>query len=114
VKGNEHADRLADVVVVQRCTALDRTDILTVWDNYSGTEAANDSESTTMIRLNELHFKTDSARQQQFAGKQRRIVNQHHTVTLSCYTLTVILKEKSEQLWMCPICNEDDLTTKRN
>jgi hypothetical protein len=32
-------------------------------------KAANDSESTTMIRMNELHVKTGRARQQQYSGK---------------------------------------------
>jgi hypothetical protein len=81
------------MVVEQDGTAIDRTDIFNVHrDNYRISEAVNDSESTTMIRPNELHVKTGSARQQQYAGKQRRIVNQHNT---SHYTLTDILKEKS-------------------
>jgi hypothetical protein len=53
-----------------------------------------------MIRLNELHVKAGTARQQQYAGKQRRIVNQHNTETVNRYTLTDILKEKSEHLWI--------------
>jgi hypothetical protein len=45
--------------------------------------AEKDSESTTMIKLhvNELHIKAGSARRQQFAGKQGRIINQHNTRT---------------------------------
>jgi lipopolysaccharide biosynthesis regulator YciM len=82
-------------------------------DNY-GQQAANYSESTTKIRLNELRIKAGSARQQQYAGKQRRIINQHNTRTVSRYTLTDILNEKSEHLWMCPMCNKNDLTTKLN
>jgi hypothetical protein len=78
---------------------MDRTDILNVlMDKYRISEAANHSESTTMIRLNELHVKVGSARQQQYDGKQRRIVNQYNTGTVSRYTLTDILKEKSEHL----------------
>jgi hypothetical protein len=75
---------------------------------------ANDSESATMIRLNELHVKAGSARQQQYDEKQRRIVNQHNTGIVCRYTLMNILKEKSEDLWICPMCNEDDLATKLN
>jgi hypothetical protein len=67
-----------------------------------------------MITLNELHVNAGSARQQQYAGKQRRIVNHHNTGTVSRYTLTDILKEKSEHLWMCPLCNEDDIKIKLN
>jgi hypothetical protein len=61
---------------------MDLTDILNVLkDNCRISEAAKDSESTTMIRLNELHAK-----------KQRRIINQHNTGSVSRYTLTDILK----------------------
>jgi hypothetical protein len=115
VKGNERADRLADMAVEQGGTAMDRTEILNVLrDSYRISEAENDSESATMIRLSELHVKAESARQQQYAAKQRKIVNQHNTGTVSRYTLKNILKEKSEHLRMCPMCNENDLTTKLN
>jgi hypothetical protein len=77
-------------------TEMDYTDILNVLrDNYRISEAAKDSESTTMIRLNELHVKAGSDRQQQYVGRQRRIVNQLNNRTVSHYTLRNILKEKS-------------------
>jgi hypothetical protein len=57
--------------VEQGGTAMDRTDIFNVLgDNYRISEVANDSEATTIIKLNELHVKAGSARQQQYAGKQ--------------------------------------------
>jgi hypothetical protein len=91
------------------------TDIRNVLrDNYKISEAAINSESKTVIWLNEVHVKAGSARQQHYAGKQKRIVNQHYTGTVSRYTLTDIPKEKSEYLWMCSMCNEDDLTTNLN
>jgi hypothetical protein len=67
-----------------------------------------------MIMLNGLHIKAGNARQQQYAGKQRRIVNQHNTRSFSHYTLTDILKKKLEHLLIWPMCNEDDLMTKLN
>jgi hypothetical protein len=68
---------------VQCSIAIDHTDILNVLrDNYRVSDAVNDSESTTMIRLHELHIKTHNARQQQYAVRQRRVVNQHNTGTL--------------------------------
>jgi hypothetical protein len=70
--------------------------------------------STTMNRLHELHIRAGSAGQQQYAGRQTRIVNQHNTGTIGRYTLMDILGEKSECLWTCPVCNEDDLSTKLN
>jgi hypothetical protein len=45
---------------------MDSTDIFNVIkNNWRLTDAAKDSESTTMIRLSELHVKAGSARQQQ-------------------------------------------------
>jgi hypothetical protein len=81
--------------VEQSGTVMDRTDILNVLrDNYRITEAAKDSGSTTMIRLNELHVKAGSAKWQQYAGKQRRIINQHNTGIVNHYTLTDIQKRE--------------------
>jgi hypothetical protein len=95
VKGNERADRLADMAVVQGGRAKDSTDILNVlMDNKRISEAANYYVSTTMIRLNELHVKKGSGRQQKYARKQRRIVNQHNTRTVSRYTLTDIKRNQ--------------------
>jgi hypothetical protein len=100
--------------VEQGGTAMNSTDILNIpRNNYRISEAAIYSESTTMIMLNELHVKADSASNNNMLGN-RRIVNQHNTGSVSRYTLTDNLKEKSEHLWMCPMCNEDVLTTKLN
>jgi hypothetical protein len=102
VKSNESADRLADMVVEQGDTAMNRTEICNVlMDNYRISEAANDSESTTMIRLNELHVKIGSGRQQQYAGKQRQIVNQHNIMTVSHYTLTYIYSKRNLSTYGC-------------
>jgi lipopolysaccharide biosynthesis regulator YciM len=95
---------------------MDRSDIRNVLrDNLRKSDAVKDAESTTMNRLHELHIRgRGSARQQQYAGRQRRIVYQHNTGTVGRYTLTDILGEKSEHLWTCPVCNEDDMSTKLN
>jgi hypothetical protein len=83
VKDNGCADRLADLAIVRGGIEMDRTDILNVSsDNYSISEAVNNSESTPMIWLHEPHVKAGSARQQQYAGRQRSIVNQHKTGNL--------------------------------
>jgi hypothetical protein len=98
---------------VQGDIAMGHVGILNVlMKNYRVSKAANDSESTTMIRLHELQVNASSARQQQYAGMQRRIVSQHNTKTAGHYILTDILKEKSEHSLICPTCNEVDLTTK--
>jgi hypothetical protein len=102
LKSNEHADRLANLVVVQGGIEMDCTDIPNVLrDNWKVSDAANDSESITMIRLHELHIKTGTDRHQQYAERQRRIVNQHNTVTIGCYTLTDMLNEKFKHFVRC-------------
>jgi hypothetical protein len=58
------------MAVVQGCTAMDHADILNVLrDNYRISEAVKHSESTIMIRLNELHVNAGSASRQQYVGK---------------------------------------------
>jgi hypothetical protein len=115
VKGNESADRLAGMAVVQGDTEMDRTDIPNVLrDNYRISEAAKDSESTTMIRLNEQHVKAGSARRQKYARKQRRIINRHNSVTVSLYTYIRVYSNRNLSNYGCVMCNEDDLTTRLN
>jgi hypothetical protein len=47
--------------------AMDHTGIYNaIRDKYKISDELNNSESTTMIRLNELHVKVGSARQQQY------------------------------------------------
>jgi hypothetical protein len=59
---------LRKLPVVKKTTVPTYLNILR--DNYRISEAANDYESA-MVRRNELHVKAGSARQQQYAGKQR-------------------------------------------
>jgi hypothetical protein len=64
---------------VQGGIAMNRTDILNVlMDNRRVSERGNDSESTTMIRLNELHVKAGSARQQQYESTTMIRLNELH------------------------------------
>jgi hypothetical protein len=84
-------------------------------DNYRVSEASNESGSTIIINgLHKLKINAGIARQQQFTERQRRMLNQYTTETIGRYTLTDIFRGKSEYLWICPTCNEDDRTTKLN
>jgi hypothetical protein len=57
MKGNERVDRLADLVVVHGVIAMDRAYIPNIFrDNLRVSDAANNSEPTTMNRLNELTY----------------------------------------------------------
>jgi hypothetical protein len=83
MKNNRCADRLAYVAVVNGGIVKDSTGILNVLkDNYIVLETTNDSESTTLIMMTTLHFKAGSARQRQYAERQRKKVNQHTTETV--------------------------------
>jgi hypothetical protein len=93
--------------VEQGGMAMDCTAFLNIpRNNCRISEAANNSESTTMIRLHEVHVNAGSARQKEYAGKQRRIVNQHNAQTVGHY----ILSKKI----LSTMGNEDDLKTKLN
>jgi hypothetical protein len=66
-----------------KLSAIDRTDITNVlMNNYRTSEVAIDSESKTINTLHELHIKVGGARQQHYARRQRRNMNQHNTGTI--------------------------------
>jgi hypothetical protein len=75
VKGNKRAGRLVNMPVEQGGTAMDRTGIPNVHrDNYRTSEAAKDSESTTMIRLNELHIKASGLDGNNMLGSREELL----------------------------------------
>jgi hypothetical protein len=52
-------------------------------------DLTTDKESVTMSRLHEHQFKRGVAREERFAGSERRIVNEHRTGVVSCFMLGV-------------------------
>ena len=113
VIGNERADRLACMATVESGQAMDCSDILNALKEAGrANESRDENGSATMIRLHELQVRSGEAKQEQYAGSQRRIVNQHRTGVVSRYTLRDILRRRSEHFWTdSAMCSEDDLLT---
>jgi hypothetical protein len=53
----------------------------------------------TIIGLHKYQVKRGVATEERFSGRQRRIVNQHRTGDVSRFTLSDILKRRSEHVW---------------
>jgi hypothetical protein len=64
-----------------------------------------------MERLRNCQLRLGAARYEDYAGCQRRIVNQMRTGTLSRHTLLNVLERRSEHLWVCPVCKDENLPT---
>ena len=100
VQGNERADELAGTATVEGGPAMDQADILNALrDARLSQEPSDDCESTTMVRLREQQVKRGVAKQEHYAGSQRRLINQHRTGVVSRYTLRDLLRKGSEHLW---------------
>jgi hypothetical protein len=74
-------------------------------------DSLGDKESSTMERLRDGQVKLGVARHEQYADSQRRMVNQIRTSTVSRHTLVNVFERRSEHLWMCPVCKDDNLST---
>ena len=110
VMGNERADQLAGLAHVSAGQAMDRSDILNALkDEGRVNEGGDDCDSATMARLYELRIERGLVRRERYRGRQRRLVNQHRTGTISRYTLRDLLEMRSSHLWT--LFNEDDLLT---
>lgn len=100
VRGNERADMLAGLAAVGNGHAMDRADILNaVRETRRLKDASHDGESATMSRLYDRKVKGYVARDEHYAGKQRRLVNQQRTGVITIHTLGDILNMGSEHLW---------------
>ena len=100
VQGNERADKLAGEATVEGGRAMDQSDILNALREVRLLqEPSDDCESTTMARLREQQIKKGVAKQEHYAGSQRRLINQHRTGVVSRYTLRDLLRRGSEHLW---------------
>ena len=100
VQGNERADKLAGEATVEGGRAMDQADILNALREVRLLqEPSDDCESTTMARLREQQIKRGVAKQEHYAGSQRRLINQHRTGVVSRYTLRDLLRRGSEHLW---------------
>jgi hypothetical protein len=64
-----------------------------------------------MERLKDGQVQLGVARYEQYAGSQRRLVKQIRTGTVSSHMLLNVLERRSEHLWVCPVCKDDNLST---
>ena len=111
-RGNERADKLAEKASVTQCdgNGMDRADIVNaVKDIFRTEESKEEGNSYSCTRMKMMEVKKGSARLERLCGKQRRLMNQHRTGTISRYSLAEILEWRSEQTWDFPECDEDNL-----
>ena len=108
VMGNERADRLASNASIEEGQPMDHADVTNNLRDVGRSEDFEGNDSLSLHRMKELGVRIGMARTKSHAGRRRRLVNQHRTGTVSRATLTELLKEGSEHLWTCPVCNEDD------
>jgi hypothetical protein len=74
-------------------------------------DSLGDKELSTMERLRDGQVKLGAARYEQYAGSQRRLVNQMKTGSVSRHTLLNVFERRSVHLWVCPVCKDDNLST---
>jgi hypothetical protein len=74
-------------------------------------DSLGDKMSSTMERLRDGQVKLVTAIYEHYAGSQRRIVNQLKTGTVSHHKLLNVLERRSEHLWVCSVCKDDNLST---
>jgi hypothetical protein len=87
---------------------MDHADVLHALREAGGVkDSLGDDESNTMERLRDGQVKLGVPRYKQYAGSQRRIVNQIRTGVVSRHTLLNVLERGQ---WVCPVCKDDNLS----
>jgi hypothetical protein len=91
---------------------MDHADVLHAFREDRRVEnSLGDKEASTMERLRDGQVRLGAARYEQYAGSKRRIVSQMRTGTVSRHTLLNVLEIRSEHLWVCPVCKDDNFLT---
>ena len=111
VEGNERADQLASLATTTDGQPMDRADILIALRESSQSEDFEMNEHESISRMRELGVRMGIVRREHLTKISKRAVNQHRTGTISRYTLRDLLKRRSEHLWTCPVCEEDNQHT---
>lgn len=57
-------------------------------------------------------MKCGCARDERYVASMRNLIRQHRTRAVSHHVLANLLKMRSEHLWTCSLCNDDDLLTR--
>jgi hypothetical protein len=107
INGNERADNLASSATITDGQRMDHADIANAFRELYRVEDFEVSESTLLVRMRELGVKIGMARNEKYT-RNRGLVNQHRTGTISRWILMYMLRGGSEHLWTCPECDEDN------
>ena len=108
VEGNERADSLASSAILTAGQPMDRADIINNLRDMGRTEDFEGNVSSSLSRMRELGVKIGIARTERYSGRMKGTVKEHRTGTISRCLLMNILRGRSEHLWTCPECYNDD------
>ena len=111
VQGNERADCLAGSANITEGQPMDRADISNALRESFRAKEFDGCVSTSVIRMRDCGLKVGTARREHFRKRLKSMINQHRTSTISRATLIDLLRRRSEHLWICPECNNDNLET---
>jgi hypothetical protein len=111
VKRNERTDRLAGTADISYGREMDHTNVLHDLREEWKTHMETRSQVLWKALLRDGQVKLGGTRYEQYAGSQRRMLNQIRTGTVSRHTLLNVLERRSEHLWVCPVCKDDNLST---
>ena len=99
VMGNDRADRLVGKATFTSGLLLGRPEALRSWRHYL---RAQSQGHHTIDRLEETAVERGSARRFSLKGRERAIVNQTNTGTVSKATLGKLLRDGVERKWAFP------------
>ena len=99
VKGNDRADRLAGKASLTSGLLPGRSEVLRSLRNYLRPRSQGHH---TIDRLEETGVERGSARQSFLKGRERAIVNQTNTGTVSKATSGKLLRDGVERIWTFP------------
>ena len=99
VKGNNRADRLAAKVTLTSGLLLGRSEVLRSLRHY---QRAQIQRQHTIDRLEERGVERGSARRSSLKGRERAIVSQTNSGTVSKATLEKLLRDGMERIWAFP------------
>ena len=107
IRGNERVDRVAGLSTISEGAAMDPSDILHALRESFRTEEFQGCEFHSLTRLKEMGANIGAARKERHTKYAKRLINQHRTGVLGCWTLLDLLRRRSEHLWTCPECYDD-------
>ena len=107
VIGNERADTLADTEVLDNNLTLDAPTVIQIVTEKL-LEKRPPSSSYTLELLKQKGICPGDGARNDSRGSSRRIQNQLLMDTVSIQTLRTTLAARSEQIWQCAFCSDDN------